>query len=407
MTTTQKSLQVSESRTHVVKKLGKGMKRALKTGGRGKQFTRGELDALLDVLAESLPAGQQQWENVARLLSKKGFDRDMESWRNKFKTLKNTKKRTGDPDCPTPVKRAKWIQRDIDNSVHVFEDGGGDSESSKSNNESSDTEDSHQSSENENDKDMLGDSAVEESSDRTHATPDSSATLAAAANTTAAAPLQSLDAGSVAEVRGPSRSLQIMAVDEIDGERTYLYESPPKTTVQPPLRLKQKTPMDDKKQKVAQKDKEKGQKVPSRVGSLPSMSSLPFSSPTLANTTRQRISIDSALEKVNETLEKTASGGGLGGSNSELLMMWMRQSETDKEDRRRAEAKEEERRAQFELYRQQDLEERRKDREEAQAAREREREEAKEARAQAAHERQLEILKFELLLKGVLSKSSS
>ncbi|KAI9337004.1 hypothetical protein BDR26DRAFT_1008702 [Obelidium mucronatum] len=104
--------------------------------------------------------------------------------------LKNTKKRTGDPDCPTPVKRAKWIQLDIDNSVHVFED-----------------EDSHQSSDNENDEHMLGDSTVEESSDQTHATPDSSATLVAAADTTAAAPLQSLDAGSVAEVHGPSRSL--------------------------------------------------------------------------------------------------------------------------------------------------------------------------------------------------------
>ncbi len=43
--------------------------------------------------------------------------RDVESLRNKFKALKNSKKPTGDPRCPENVKRAKRIQRDIDNEV--------------------------------------------------------------------------------------------------------------------------------------------------------------------------------------------------------------------------------------------------------------------------------------------------
>lgn len=43
----------------------------------------------------------------------------MDSLRTKYKTLRNSKKPTGDPDCPIEVKRAKRAERDIQNKMGV------------------------------------------------------------------------------------------------------------------------------------------------------------------------------------------------------------------------------------------------------------------------------------------------
>ncbi len=47
--------------------------------------------------------------------------RDLESLRNKFKQLKNTKKPTGDPTCPVIVITAKRIMKKIEEKC-VIED---------------------------------------------------------------------------------------------------------------------------------------------------------------------------------------------------------------------------------------------------------------------------------------------
>jgi len=45
--------------------------------------------------------------------------------RNKFKALRSVRKPTGDPDCPPAVKRAKRIQREIEENLDVgnYDDG--------------------------------------------------------------------------------------------------------------------------------------------------------------------------------------------------------------------------------------------------------------------------------------------
>ena len=52
-------------------------------------------------------------------------EREKDSIRNKFKALKNEKKPTGDPTIPVSVKRAKQIQRRIEDriSVETADDG--------------------------------------------------------------------------------------------------------------------------------------------------------------------------------------------------------------------------------------------------------------------------------------------
>ena len=64
--------------------------------------------------------------------------RDMDSLRNKFKSLKNSRKPTGDPNCPIDVKRAKSIQRLIDNSSDTV--GFDDDEEEEEENDDSDEE---------------------------------------------------------------------------------------------------------------------------------------------------------------------------------------------------------------------------------------------------------------------------
>ncbi|RHZ07532.1 hypothetical protein DYB37_010900 [Aphanomyces astaci] len=79
-----------------------------------------------------LPLGKNGWEKVEsrfnRLTETKLLAvRDVDVLKRKFILLKNHAKPTGDPECPVEVKRAKRIQREIDQSVLVMPlDGGGD-----------------------------------------------------------------------------------------------------------------------------------------------------------------------------------------------------------------------------------------------------------------------------------------
>jgi hypothetical protein len=73
------------------------------------------VDGLLETCEEYLPIGPEEWEVVATL-HKHEFpnkDRDRDSLRRKFLQFANSKKETGNPDCPPQIRRAKKILRDI------------------------------------------------------------------------------------------------------------------------------------------------------------------------------------------------------------------------------------------------------------------------------------------------------
>jgi len=76
-------------------------------------------------LKSNIFAGQYKWERVCRLYNQrteKGAPyRNEESIRNKWRSLKNASKPTGDPNCPPNVVRAKRIQKEIEDLVGAFE----------------------------------------------------------------------------------------------------------------------------------------------------------------------------------------------------------------------------------------------------------------------------------------------
>ncbi|RHY92344.1 hypothetical protein DYB37_011625 [Aphanomyces astaci] len=92
--------------------------------GRSRQVVM-SIDLLLDTTLDVLPLGKNGWEKVEihfnRLAQTKLLPvRDVDAFKRKFILLKNHVKPTGDPECPVEVKRAKRIQREIDQSVSVM-----------------------------------------------------------------------------------------------------------------------------------------------------------------------------------------------------------------------------------------------------------------------------------------------
>ncbi|RHY04899.1 hypothetical protein DYB36_008192 [Aphanomyces astaci] len=101
-----------------------------KKAGRGKSWCPSSIDLLLDTTLDVLPLGKNGWEKVEsrfnRLAETKLLPvRDVDALKRKFILLKNHAKPTGDPECPVEVKRAKRIQREIDQSVSVMSLDGG------------------------------------------------------------------------------------------------------------------------------------------------------------------------------------------------------------------------------------------------------------------------------------------
>ena len=76
-----------------------------------------------------LPRGANEWErvtnnyNVSRLLGqlRSRPERDQDSCKAKYKTLKNVKKPTGDPHIPSNVKRTKEIQKEIEKKMSTLD----------------------------------------------------------------------------------------------------------------------------------------------------------------------------------------------------------------------------------------------------------------------------------------------
>ena len=95
------------SHTHALRKVKRTPITA--TLGRGKHWSEPEVSLMLDQVNKILPRGQIEWERVTVAYAAEKpphwHERDEESIKSKFKTLKNHAKPTSDPQCPPNVKR--------------------------------------------------------------------------------------------------------------------------------------------------------------------------------------------------------------------------------------------------------------------------------------------------------------
>jgi hypothetical protein len=91
---------------------------------RGTKYHRDEIDAFLNLMEDNLPIGPQEWDEVTEFHAERFLlrNRDSQSLRQKFNELVNSKKPTGDPNCPPHIRRAKLIQKRI---IAKLDSGGG------------------------------------------------------------------------------------------------------------------------------------------------------------------------------------------------------------------------------------------------------------------------------------------
>jgi len=94
-----------------------------------------ELNLLLDCVEEVLPIGEEMWKQVIDMFEPLRREhnfapRSVESYRSKFKKLKNSKKPTGSATVPEVVRRAKRISGEIADSCNVvgFDEANADEE---------------------------------------------------------------------------------------------------------------------------------------------------------------------------------------------------------------------------------------------------------------------------------------
>mmetsp|Transcript_52916 Transcript_52916/g.154177 ORF Transcript_52916/g.154177 Transcript_52916/m.154177 type:complete len:344 (-) Transcript_52916:27-1058(-) len=94
-------------------------------GSRGGNFTRDEIDSLLDSVEEVMPIGMDEWALVERrhMASYPDRNRTKESLRRKFQLLYLSKQPTGRPECPPEVRRAKSLQYAIREKAEVSSAG--------------------------------------------------------------------------------------------------------------------------------------------------------------------------------------------------------------------------------------------------------------------------------------------
>lgn len=95
---------------------------------RGKGFTKGEVDHLLEIVEDIIPIGPSSWERVLErhVLLYPNLDRTKDSLRKKFASLYNNKTPTGDPKCPANVRKAKHIYRLIQDKMELTDGDGSD-----------------------------------------------------------------------------------------------------------------------------------------------------------------------------------------------------------------------------------------------------------------------------------------
>ncbi|KAF1329298.1 hypothetical protein FI667_g5942, partial [Globisporangium splendens] len=95
-------------------------------------YSKADVKALLRCLREVLPVNGDDWDLVLRryrdnhATPNARASRDTTSLRTKFRTLTNTKKRSGDPTCPPEVRDARRIQSEMTEKVGFGEEGDAD-----------------------------------------------------------------------------------------------------------------------------------------------------------------------------------------------------------------------------------------------------------------------------------------
>lgn len=101
------------------------MSRNTNRASRGGNFTRDEIDSLLDSVEEVMPLGMDEWTIVERRHSAKYPERNRtkESLCRKFQQLYLTKQPTGSPDCPQEIRRAKELMNVIREKAEVSSGG--------------------------------------------------------------------------------------------------------------------------------------------------------------------------------------------------------------------------------------------------------------------------------------------
>ncbi|KAJ2975528.1 hypothetical protein NUW54_g11718 [Trametes sanguinea] len=86
-------------------------------------FSTADLDTLLKLVEKHMPYGMNGWKRVCDEYNEYALvnirpKRDARALRQKYYRLVNSKKPTGDPDCPDEVRRAKRLEREIEERVH-------------------------------------------------------------------------------------------------------------------------------------------------------------------------------------------------------------------------------------------------------------------------------------------------
>ena len=99
----------------------KPAKRGSKQTGAGSlNDSKEDINMLLEFVSAVEPLGANHWTIVADRYATWAVEndrspRDHDSIKNKFDKLANAKKKTGDPSCPSPVRKAKNVARAIQN----------------------------------------------------------------------------------------------------------------------------------------------------------------------------------------------------------------------------------------------------------------------------------------------------
>ena len=88
---------------------------------KGTNYSLEEIDSLLDLIEDELPISATLWENIQRSHLSRYPDqrRGVDSIKRKFKELYSKRVKTGDPNCPQEVRRAKRLRHQIVESMNA------------------------------------------------------------------------------------------------------------------------------------------------------------------------------------------------------------------------------------------------------------------------------------------------
>ena len=88
---------------------------------KGTNYSLDEIDSLLDLIEDELPISATLWENIQKSHLSRYPDqrRGVDSIKRKFKELYSKRVKTGDPNCPQEVCRAKRLRHQIVESMNA------------------------------------------------------------------------------------------------------------------------------------------------------------------------------------------------------------------------------------------------------------------------------------------------